>query len=198
MTNTLLFVLASYLFGALPVGLLVGRMVKGIDVRDFGSGNIGASNVWRTLGPFWGVAVFVFDFGKGFIPTQRATLAQGVHPWLPILVGLAAILGHNFSVFLRFKGGKGVATSLGVVCGLSPLAGLIGFAVWGVVLGVTRYISVASMVGAVVTAALLAAEFRDLPHALFALLVALFVLLKHRPNVSRLRAGTEPKVRQGK
>ncbi len=201
MTKTLLFLLVAYLFGALPVGLLVGRMVKGIDVREHGSGNIGASNVWRTLGPFWGVAVFIFDFGKGFIPTQRAVqvaLEGGGHPWLPVLVGLAAILGHNFSVFLRFKGGKGVATSLGVVCGLSPLAGLIGFAVWGVVLGVTRYISVASMVGAVVTAALLAGLFRDLPHALFALLVALFVLLKHRPNVSRLRAGTEPKVGRAK
>jgi len=85
-----------------------------------------------------------------------------------------------------------------VVCGLSPLAALIGFAVWGVVLGITRFISVASMVGAVVTAALLISLFRDVPHTLFGLLVALFVLLKHRPNVSRLRAGTEPKVRQGK
>ena len=192
--HSVVFVLVSYLFGALPIGLLVGRMVKGIDVRDYGSGNIGASNVWRTMGPLWGVTVFLFDFCKGYFPTLLAGRVHGVSPWLPVLVGLAAILGHNFSPFLRFKGGKGVATSLGVVYGLSPLAAAAGFAVWGLCLWATGYISVSSMIAAVVTSLILIAFNRDLPHVLFALLVAFFVLIKHRPNVARLRVGTEPKV----
>ena len=192
--HSLVFVLVSYLFGALPIGLLVGRMVKGIDVRDYGSGNIGASNVWRTMGPLWGVAVFLFDFCKGFFPTHLAGRMHEVSPWLPVLVGLAAILGHNFSPFLKFKGGKGVATSLGVVYGLSPVAAAVGFAMWGLCLLVTRYISVSSMIAAVVTSLVLIGLNRDLPHVLFALLVAFFVILKHRANMGRLKAGTEPKV----
>lgn len=192
--HSLVFVLVSYLFGALPIGLLVGRMVKGIDVRDYGSGNIGASNVWRTMGPLWGIAVFLFDFCKGFFPTHLAGRVPDAGHWLPILVGLAAILGHNFSPFLKFKGGKGVATSLGVVYGLSPPAAAVGFAVWGLCLLITRYISVSSMIAALVTSAVLIGLNRDLPHVLFALLVAFFVIVKHRSNMSRLKAGTEPKV----
>ena len=192
--HSLIFILVSYLFGSLPIGLLVGRMVKGIDVRDYGSGNIGASNVWRTMGPLWGIAVFLFDFCKGYFPAHLAGQMHSVNPWLPVLVGLAAILGHNFSPFLKFKGGKGVATSLGVVYGLSPVAAAIGFAVWGLCLLVTRYISVSSMIAAVVTSAALIVLNPNLPHILFAILVTLFVLVKHRSNMTRLKAGTEPKV----
>ena len=192
--HSLVFVLVAYLFGALPIGLLVGCMVRGIDVRDYGSGNIGASNVWRTLGPLWGVVVFLADFCKGYFPALLAGRVHDVSPWLPVLVGLAAILGHNFSPFLKFKGGKGVATSLGVVYGLSPVAAALGFALWGVCLLVTRYISVSSMIAAVVTSLLLIGLNRDLPHVLFAFLVASFVIVKHRSNMARLKAGTEPKV----
>ena len=192
--HSLIFVLVAYLFGALPIGLLVGRMVKGIDVRDYGSGNIGASNVWRTLGPLWGVVVFLADFCKGYFPTLLAGRVHDVSPWLPVLVGLAAVLGHNFSPFLKFKGGKGVATSLGVVYGLSPVAAALGFALWGVCLLITRYISVSSMIAAVATSLLLIGLNRDLPHVLFAILVASFVIVKHRSNMTRLKAGTEPKV----
>lgn len=209
--HSLIFLLVSYLFGALPIGLMVGRMVKGIDVRDYGSGNIGATNVWRTMGPLWGIAVFLFDFCKGYLPTL---LANGIPPvpawlpiphvtavpaphaatWLPVAAGLAAIMGHNFSPFLKFKGGKGVATSLGVVYGLSPFAAAIGFAVWGLCLLITRYISVSSMLGALVTSLVLIALNHDVPHVLFALLVSFFVIFKHRPNMARLKAGTEPKI----
>ena len=212
LTRSLLLVLLAYLFGSLPIGLLVGRMVKGIDVRDYGSGNIGASNVWRIMGPLWGTAVFLFDFCKGYLPAVIAAGASHVPAWLllsrasamptvntpswmPVVVGLAAILGHNFSPFLRFKGGKGVATSLGVVFGLNPVAAAVGFAVWGVCLFVTRYISVSSMIAAIVTSGVLIFFHPDLPHVLFAILVALFVVVKHRPNIARLKAGTEPKVR---
>ena len=183
MTHTadFLLLLLSYLFGSLPIGLMVGRMVKGIDVRDYGSGNIGASNVWRTMGPLWGIVVFLFDFCKGLFPVG---MVEGlfspqnipVHSvWLPIGAGLAAIAGHNFSPFLKFKGGKGVATSLGVVYGLAPGAAAIGFAVWGLCLLITRYISLSSMIRAVVTSAVLIYRHPDLPHILFASLVTLSV-----------------------
>ena len=198
-THSLVLILLAYLFGSLPIGLLVGRMVKGIDVRDYGSGNIGASNVWRIMGPVWGTAVFLFDFCKGYFPTVLTTrLAEhnvSITPWLPVVVGLAAIMGHNFSPFLRFKGGKGVATSLGVVFGLDPIAAVAGFVFWGLCLSITRYISVSSMIAAVITSCVLIFFHHDLPHVLFAILVALFVVLKHRPNIARLKAGTEPKVR---
>ena len=201
--SNLLLLLMAYLLGAFPAGLLVGKMVKGIDVRDYGSGNIGASNVWRTMGPLWGLAVFLFDFCKGYIPTlltsRMHTPGLGhVSPWLVVGVGLAAILGHNFSPFLRFKGGKGVATSLGVVYGLSPEAAALGFVVWGVCLAVTKYISVSSIVAAVVTSLVLVGVHRDPPHALFAVLVTLFVVIKHRANMARVKAGTEPKVSFGR
>lgn len=192
--HSFIFLLVSYLFGALPIGLMVGRMVKGIDVRDYGSGNIGASNVWRTMGPLWGIAVFLFDFCKGYFPTLLAGRIHDIGPWLPVAAGLAAIMGHNFSPFLKFKGGKGVATSLGVVYGLSPISAAIGFAVWGLCLLVTRYISVSSMISAIVTSAVLITLNHDLPHVLFALLVSFFVIIKHRSNMARLKAGTEPKV----
>ena len=134
------------------------------------------------------------DFCKGYFPTLLAGRVHDVSPWLPVLVGLAAVLGHNFSPFLKFKGGKGVATSLGVVYGLSPVAAALGFALWGLCLLITRYISVSSMIAAVATSLLLIGLNRDLPHVLFAILVASFVIVKHRSNMTRLKAGTEPKV----
>ena len=125
----------AYLLGSLPIGLIVGKAVRGIDVREHGSGNIGATNVWRTLGPVWGSLVFALDVGKGLAPVLLAQRNAAHIAWLPVAAGLAAILGHNFSVFLKFKGGKGVATTLGVAFGLSWVAGLVGFGVWLVVLG---------------------------------------------------------------
>jgi len=209
-TASVFLILMAYLFGSLPIGLMVGRMVKGIDVRDYGSGNIGASNVWRTMGPLWGIAVFLFDFCKGYLPTllargvpyvpawlpvpHFAAAPINVPEWLPVAVGLAAIMGHNFSPFLKFKGGKGVATSLGVAFGLSPTAAAAGFLVWLVCLLATRTISISSMVGAVAASLVLVYYHRDPAHLAFAVLVTLSVILKHRPNMGRLKAGTEPKV----
>ena len=212
--SIILLLVLSYLLGSLPIGLLVGRMVKGIDVRDYGSGNIGASNVWRAMGPFWGVFVFLLDVAKGLMPVQMAS--HHFPPLVQVLAGLAAILGHNFSPFLKFKGGKGVATSLGVAFGLQPLAAVLGFAVWGLCLLVTRTISVSSMIGTVVTCLLIWAFSYPLagtrhprtqsllysttdphghwPYALFGLLATMFVVYKHRANIARVKAGTEPKV----
>jgi len=196
MTTTLLaFLLGAYVFGALPIGLAVGKVVRGIDVREFGSGNIGASNVWRTLGPAWGIVVFALDVCKGLIPTLLAHHLAHAPAWLPVAAGVAAVLGHNFSPFLRFQGGKGVATTLGVAFGLSWMAALIGFAVWGLCLALTRYISLSSVVGVPVGAFFTWwLNGRQWPYGAFALAVSVFVVVKHRANFARLRAGTEPKV----
>ena len=191
-----LLLLCSYLLGSIPVGLIIGRLVKRIDIRQYGSGNIGASNVWRELGRVWGTITFVLDTGKGLAPVL---LAHHLFPhlfWLPVAAGLCALLGHNFSLFLGFRGGKGVATTLGVACGLSWLAALIALVVWLIVLGLTRYISAASLIATPIGAACLwgfnGGNWAD---GLFALLATVFVIVKHRANLTRLRAGTEPKVR---
>ncbi|MCW3062040.1 MAG: plsY [Capsulimonas sp.] len=191
----LLLLLLAYLCGSIPIGLITGKMVKGIDIREYGSGNIGATNVWRTLGPVCGSIVFAADVMKGFIPVLAAHHLPGVSPWFIMFVGLAAITGHNASPFLKFKGGKGVATSVGVALGFNPLAALIGFLFWGLVLAVTRYISISSII-AVPIACVLIWIFNGytMPYAVFGVLVSLYVLVKHKSNIARVKARTEPKV----
>lgn len=199
MTHALTLVLA-YLLGSLPIGLYIGKLVRKIDVREFGSGNIGASNVARVLGLPWATVVFLLDVAKGLLPTvvARSHAGPGVS-WWPVLTGLAAIIGHNFSVFLKFKGGKGVATSLGVAFGLSWQAGLIGFGTWSAVLLVTRYISVASIIGTAVCSFFIWwFNQKQLPSACFGGLATLFVVVKHKANMKRLKAGTEPKIKLGR
>src|SRR4051812_7441865 len=154
-----------YLLGSVPFGLIAGRSA-GIDVRQHGSGNIGATNVWRVLGRKWGLPVFVLDVGKGLVAAIFAkwlsvhwaltvplphlhTAVIHLDPSLGgIAGGMSAIIGHNFPVWLRFKGGKGVATSLGALFGLMPLASTLTFITWALILKITRYVSVASILGA--------------------------------------------------
>jgi acyl phosphate:glycerol-3-phosphate acyltransferase len=208
--QVLLLVPAAYVVGSIPFGLIVGKL-KGIDPRTAGSGNIGASNVGRLLGRRFFVMVFLLDLLKGLVPMVVAghVLQRGGHSattyfaWL--LVGFAAIFGHMFSAFLGFKGGKGVATSSGVILGLFPyftIPGVVALAVWGVVLKGARYISVASIVAAVsfpVTYVMMALVSgwpvlgEQLPLLAFAVLVAGMIVYKHRSNIARLRAGTEPR-----
>jgi glycerol-3-phosphate acyltransferase PlsY len=205
-----LLVPAAYLLGSVPFGLLVG-LAKGVDVRDAGSGNIGATNVGRLLGKRFFFVVFILDLLKGLLPMLAASLIlrrRGTEPdatlyalWL--LVGFAAIVGHMFSVFLKFKGGKGVATSAGVILGLYPyftIPGLIAMAVWSVAFALWRYISLASILAACAfPLAYLAVGLAtgwpvlkdQLPLLLFALLVAGLIVYRHRSNIARLRSGTE-------
>ncbi|MGQ9651893.1 MAG: glycerol-3-phosphate 1-O-acyltransferase PlsY [Phycisphaerae bacterium] len=213
-------ILLSYLCGAVPFGLLVGRL-KGVDVRTKGSCNIGATNVGRVLGRPYGILVFALDGLKGFLPVTLVRLilfrapaesqpnGPGYLPYLLwVLAAVACVLGHMFPVYLKFKGGKGVATSLGVGLGIYPyytLAGLAAFAVWVVVLWVGRYVSVSSIVA--VTAfpaifALLAGWNRDRwggfsalwPLHVFGIVIAALVVYRHRSNIRRLLAGTEPRI----
>lgn len=204
-----ILIVAAYLVGAVPFGLLIAKM-HGIDIRTVGSGNIGATNVSRALGKKWGYLCFVFDALKGLIPMLAAmtilpaelTTAK-IGLWLA--VGAAAILGHVFPIYLKFKGGKGVATSLGVVLGLWPfytVVGLITFAIWAAVVKIWRYISLGSIVGAIIFPLLLAAAICVIPQwrfaALWPLLAAAVALgailvIRHKDNIKRLLAGTENK-----
>jgi glycerol-3-phosphate acyltransferase PlsY len=200
----------AYLIGSIPFGLLVGK-ARGIDVRTAGSGNIGATNVGRLLGGKFFALVFTLDVLKGLAPMLIAgTILHGqphsqMTYLLWLLVGFASILGHMFSLFLKFKGGKGVATSTGVILGLYPyytLPAVVAIVIFVAAFLLTRYVSVGSILG---SAGFAVAYFvigtiqkwdvtgQQLPLLAFAVLVAVLIILKHRTNISRLMAGTEHK-----
>jgi glycerol-3-phosphate acyltransferase PlsY len=193
-------VLLAYLMGSIPFGLLIAR-TQGIDIREHGSKNIGATNVWRVLGKKWGLLTFACDAGKGILAVAAAhRLAAGVPAEQAALAGVLAalgcILGHSFPVWLGFKGGKGVATSLGVLLGLMPLASLAVLLLWAAVFGISRYVSLASIAAAIalppVTAFLLkTGHLQGWVHFHFACVAAALVAWRHRENIRRLAAGTE-------
>jgi acyl phosphate:glycerol-3-phosphate acyltransferase len=189
----LAFIVAGYLAGSLPFGYWVVRTARGVDIRTLGSGNVGATNVWRVYGPKLGFTVALLNVAKGFAPALAATLVVG--HLAGALAGAAAMLGHWRPIFLGFaKGGKMVATCGGAFLGLAPLVGLVGAVVWLVVFALTRYASVSSIVAAVslpVAAVLLGEPW---PVLVFSIAAALGVLLLHRGNLARLRAGTETRV----
>lgn len=190
--------LAGFFAGSVPFGLLVAKL-KGIDIRKHGSGNIGATNVLRVVGKPQGVAVFVLDFLKGLLPVLASLKWVGTVPppeWLPIATGLAAILGHNYSPWVGFRGGKGIATSAGALLGLFPWPLLIGLVVWGVIFKTTRYVSVASMAAAAaipcaeIGFATATEEWR--PYSLgFTIVIAILAVWRHRSNIKNLREGRE-------
>jgi acyl phosphate:glycerol-3-phosphate acyltransferase len=184
----------AYFLGGVPFGVIVGKLWKGIDIRSVGSGNIGATNAYRALGPGPAAVVFILDVAKGLVPVLLARNLFSDNSGIIVVTGLLAILGHTFSIFLKFEGGKGVATTLGVIFGLYPVTGAIAFGLWLVVLGLTRYVSIASMMGAVSIPISLLAFHQPRKYGVFGIIVAAFVIYKHRPNISRLRQGKEPRV----
>jgi acyl phosphate:glycerol-3-phosphate acyltransferase len=188
-----LLVLAGYLAGSLPFGYWLVRWLRGVDIRTVGSGNIGATNVWRTFGARFGFAVMALDTLKGFVPALVASLWVG-SLW-GVLAGGAAMLGHSRPVFLRFaRGGKMVATCGGAFLGVAPVVGGIGAAVWFLVFAVCRYSSVASITGALSLPIVAFALGEPWPVVAFAVAAALAVLVLHRSNIRRLRSGTESKI----
>ena len=186
----------AYLLGSVPNGLLLCRAIWHIDIREHGSRNIGATNVYRTLGKGPGALVFALDFLKGFLAVYIAILLVGT-PLALVLGGIAAILGHSASVFLRFKGGKGVATGLGVIAMLMPAVTGVVFFAWLVIVLVTRYVSLGSIVGAVLVPVL--AFFFGCPteYTVFGVLAAILVIVRHHTNITRLLNGTESKIKAG-
>jgi acyl phosphate:glycerol-3-phosphate acyltransferase len=191
---TALLVLAAFVVGSFPTGVLLAR-ARGVDLRQIGSGNIGATNVGRALGRPFALLVLVVDAIKGFLPVWVAG-QLGQSAWAVAAVGLAAILGHSFSIFLRGRGGKGVATSLGGALAISPLAALCAAALYAVMLALFRISSVGSLLGvwAFPAALLLLDGGPALPaHLAFALCTAIIVTVRHRDNIQRLLRGEELK-----
>lgn len=230
-TDTLLWLgllLASYLLGAIPFGLLLG-LAKGVDIREHGSKNIGSANAGRTLGRKWGVLTFFLDAFKGFVPTLVAgfmlkTIAQPEVPsylaWAWLSVGLAAVAGHMWSPFLKFKGGKGVATGFGALMAVFPiltLPAIVALAIWAVCVRLTRFIGLSSCVAAVSIPVLLifvtgicrhfglfvpqqqhSITWPLWPYVTVAIMLAVMVVWRHRSNIARMLNGTEPKYGQKK
>ncbi len=189
-----LTVLISYLIGAIPFGYLIARW-RGVDIFQAGSGNVGATNVGRVLGWRLGILVFVLDFAKGALPTGAASIAGG--QWLPVLAGLSAVVGHLFPIFLRFHGGKGVATGAGVVAVLLPGPALAALITWVVIVGLTRFVSLASLAAG---ACLCLCHLLLTPNpfssdnwvlSCFALLAVGLVVARHHANIKRLLHGNE-------
>ena len=192
-----LALLLSFLCGSIPFGVLIGRS-RGVDVRAVGSGNIGTTNVWRALGPVAGGIVFALDVGKGVAgPLLGYWLISGNTIGIAAC-GIAAVLGHTFSPFLGFKGGKGIATSLGALLGLMPIVGILIFAIWGIVLAFTRMISAASILACLGLPILALLFGVPTPYFVVALLMSTVAFIKHIPNLKRIQAGVEPRVGQPK
>jgi glycerol-3-phosphate acyltransferase PlsY len=200
----LLIVVSAYLIGSIPFGYIAGR-VAGVDIRQHGSGNIGATNVLRVLGKKWGFGVFFLDAFKGFVAVRLAVFFAGRVPdtadyieFYAILAAAGCVAGHSFPVWLRFKGGKGVATSAGALFGVVPIAAFAIFVVWVLVFEVTRYVSLASIVAASVLPVAVAVLIRlnqtqGTVLFYFSLAMTLLVVWRHRSNISRLLKGTEPR-----
>jgi glycerol-3-phosphate acyltransferase PlsY len=197
-------VIGSYLLGSIPFGYLAGR-IAGVDIRNCGSGNVGATNVLRTLGKSYGYPVFAADFLKGFAAVKVSMLiATRVQPegisseMFGVVAAVSSVLGHSFPVWLRFKGGKGVATSAGALFGLAPVAALIGAAIWILTFLLTRYVSMASITAAaalpliiLITSWLSQSAGKSLFYS--SVCLAAVVIWRHRSNLSRLLRGTEPR-----
>ena len=199
--------LASYFLGAIPFAYVVTKLLTGVDIRTVGSGNVGATNVRRAAGNAAAAVVLALDVAKGFVPayflpTWFARMSPGLSPGLAgVLCGLGAILGHVFTVFLRFRGGKGVATSCGVAFGLAPLQASIALGVFVAVVAVWRYISLGSMSAAAAFLAGLVLLGKEpwgagLPLTLFAIAVVVLIVVRHGTNIGRLLAGTEHRIGQ--
>ena len=200
----LLVVAQAYLLGSIPAGYIVGRL-RGIDVRQHGSGNIGATNVLRVVGKPWGIGVFIFDALKGFAAVRIALrivesdpVASGYADFYAILAAAACVVGHSFPVWLGFKGGKGVATSAGAILGVMPIAAGAIALIWALAFFITRYVSLASIIAAValpITVAILVWLQMTKGFVLlsFSIAMAALVVWRHRSNITRLLNGTEPR-----
>ena len=193
--TALLVAAGAFFLGSIPTGYLVAR-AKGVDIRRHGSGNIGATNVFRTLGKPLGVLVFFIDALKGFAAVWLALRFGSGSDWAGIIAAVAAIAGHNYTPWLGFKGGKGIATSAGVLLALMPLAVLAIAAVWGAVFFTTRYVSLASIAAAAALPVAVGALWfygcgGSAPLLGFSVLIAALAIWRHRSNIQRLLSGTE-------
>ena len=199
---TVLLILIAYVLGSIPNALWVGKTFKNIDVREHGSKNTGSTNAARVLGPKLGVFTLILDILKGALPTYLGivlganllTRITGIDKLDIIVIGMAAILGHTFSLFLKFKGGKAVATTLGVFLVLVPYAILILLVVFFVIFGLTKYVSLASVISAVALPIAVYFTTRHIPLTILGIIIGLLVIIRHKENIKRLINGTESKL----
>jgi glycerol-3-phosphate acyltransferase PlsY len=197
----LLVAIVAYLIGSIPTGFLMAR-ARGVDIRSVGSGNIGATNVFRILGRGPGIAVLLIDALKGFIPArflpslflQGVPMAEPKYQQLALIAGFFAIIGHNYTCWLRFKGGKGIATSAGVLIAWVPMALLITLVSWIIIFAASRYVSLASVVAALVLPVAVWATREPRTMIIIATVLSLLAIYKHRSNIQRLLAGTENRI----
>lgn len=193
-------IIGSYLVGSLPTGYWLVKWRKGIDVRAVGSGSVGATNVTRAAGAGAGRVVFLFDVAKGLLAVRVLApwLAEPVTPAVQLACGLAAVVGHTASVFLKFQGGKGVATTIGVVLGTEPLTGCVFLAVWLAGFLLWRYVSVGSLAAAVSLPVTQWLTRRSPGEILYGVALALLIVARHQANIRRLLQGTEPRFRKSR
>lgn len=207
--GTVLFV--TYLLGSIPTGYTAVKILKGIDIREVGSGSTGATNVLRTLGKGPGAFVLLVDCLKGVLSillvrwflefaTSQNLIPQTINfawePWMVTLAGMCAVLGHSKSIFLGFTGGKSVATSLGILLAMNWQVGLATFGVFAIVVAISRIVSLSSISGAVAVSILMVLFHQPLAYILFGVAGGLYVIIRHRSNIQRILAGTEPKLGQ--
>ncbi len=191
--------LSAYLLGAIPTAYLFGKAKKGIDIREHGSGNVGATNAFRVLGKLPGILVLVIDVAKGavavtLLPQLIKPITPLAYSWLPALLGILAIAGHIWTPFLRFKGGKGVATSLGVFLFLDPVSTLIALGVWIASLLLFRYVSVSSILAAITLPIAIVSFLRPFPIVLISSIDCIIICYMHKSNLRKLLLGTEKKI----
>lgn len=186
----------SYLIGSIPNGLILGKLLWNVDLREHGSHNIGATNAWRTLGKGPGFLIFLLDLLKGVIGVYLGSIWGGT-PLALVLGGIFAIVGHSWSLFLRGKGGKGVATGLGVIAMLMPVPTIIVFLLWLTIVYLTGYVSLGSIVAAAMVPILAWAFSAPKEVIGFGLIAAIFIIYRHKANIGRLLNGTESKIKAG-
>lgn len=195
MTETIFFLLFSYLLGSIPFGYLVCRLFRGIDIRKCGSGNIGATNVYRVAGISLAAVVLFLDIIKGLLPViigRRFFL--DLHPAWLVLIGCSAVIGHTFSIFLKGSGGKGVATSFGVIIGLFPMPALFAFMVWTVLFLLTGYVSAGSVAAAAFLPVFIHLLQGGTVYILTGVFIAVLIVLKHKKNIIRIIEGKENRI----
>lgn len=205
-TISTLLILAAYLLGSIPTGYVFARYLKGIDIREHGSGSTGATNVLRTVGKPAAIAVLLIDLAKGslalvlvnsvysFAPPEL--LPANWHAWLITVAALSAIIGHSKSVWLDFSGGKSVATTLGVLFVMNPIVALGTLISFGIILGISRIVSLSSICGAIAVNILMLALDQPVAYSIFAAIAGSYVIVRHKTNIQRLFAGIEPKIGQ--
>jgi len=190
----ILVILISYILGSIPFGYIISKLVKKIDIRDYGSGNIGATNTLRILGPFVASIVLIGDIGKGYFSIYLSRLISHDSIFILTIAGLAVICGHDWSLFLKFKGGTGVATTFGVILALNPMISILAAIVWGMVIITTRYASLSS-ISAVISIIIFTILFKQpYEYIIFSIIILILTIFTHKENIKRLKLGNESKI----